>query len=147
MSTEKIIINKEITVEHIKGVKMVKVMTESEMDSMAAAIANGNGKMVYNQNWTDGTGTEKEYHIMDIPQAPPEVTKEPEGNPFGGNEVNVTSEDLAREGIAPLESLTSESVESVLEATPVDRPLPPVDNDVVPPKSVAPEPINGKKKR
>lgn len=142
MSAEKIVINKEITVEHIKGVKMVKVMVEQEMDAMAADIANANGKMVERCNWTDSTGTEKEYHVKDIPEAPPEVTKEPEGD---GN-CDEPSPNNTQEH-APVENLTSESVESVLgaEAAKGDAELDPFAGA----QQTEPEqkaPVNGKKR-
>lgn len=154
MSAEKIVINKEITVEHIKGVKMVKVMVEQEMDAMAADIANSNGKLVERSNWTDSTGTEKEYHVKDIPEAPPEVTKEPEvvlNDETAGLLVIDESAPITKEAFESLklaENLTSESVENVLgaETAKGDAELDPFAGSQQTEQVKAQAPVNGKKR-
>src|SRR5512145_1772183 len=82
LMNEKIVISKQIVIENIngiKGVKVVKEMTEQEMDDMASNVANQVGKLVESSNWIDHNAkAEKEYHVKDIPEAPPEATKEPE---------------------------------------------------------------------
>ena len=138
---EKLVISKQITIENIngiKGVKVVKEMTEAEMDAMAENTANQVGKLVERCNWTDHTGTEKEYHVKDIPEAPPEVTKEPEVAS------DVLAENLAAESVESAfgsESVVGESCEgdAIAEV--------PVKEDLGAQEPEQKAPVNGKKKR
>lgn len=70
MGKKSILINKTIDFEAIKGVITREVLIEQEMDERARMIAGSNGMVVTSENWTDNTGTAKEYHCVDAPAIP-----------------------------------------------------------------------------